>query len=152
MAATQAETGRPLPASIDDLPAVLRRECCDLPAVYDPPGALLIADLGGQAVGCVGLAPCPGEGEGVAEIRRLYVRPAYRGKGIARALMSRAHGHAAEQGMSRLILDVLPSRVGAIALYRRLGYTKAEHRAAHSPGPMICLERPVTTAVRCWQR
>ena len=61
-----------------------------------------------------------------AEVRRLYVRPAYRGNGIARILMSRAHHHAAWHGMTRLILDVLPARTAVISFYRRLGYTETE--------------------------
>jgi len=66
----------------------------------------LIADLGTQPAGCVGLAALPGGR--TAEVRRLYVRPAHRGNGIARTLMSHAHDHAARHGMTRLILDVLP--------------------------------------------
>jgi len=106
MAATQAETGRPVPAGIGELPAVLQRECSSLQRVYSPPGVFLIADLGTQPAGCVGLAALPGGR--TAEVRRLYVRPAHRGNGIARTLMSHAHDHAARHGMTRLILDVLP--------------------------------------------
>lgn len=109
MAATQAEAGRPVPAAVSDLPAVLARECADLPAVYRPPGALLLADHGG----CAGLAPGPDEH--AAEIRRLYVRPVHRGEGIARTLMLCAHDHAARNGIARLILDVLPSRTAVMA-------------------------------------
>ena len=56
MAATQAETGKAVPAGIGELPAVLQRECRNLQAVYRPPGALLIADHDGQPAGCAGLA------------------------------------------------------------------------------------------------
>jgi ribosomal protein S18 acetylase RimI-like enzyme len=55
--------------------------------------------------------------------------------------MDRAHGHAAELGITRLILDVLPARTGVIGFYRRLGYTEAEPYATESPVPMIYLER-----------
>jgi GNAT superfamily N-acetyltransferase len=142
IAATQAETGHALPRGIGDLPAVLQRECRALPAVYRPPGALLIADHGGEPVGCVGLAPRPDER--TAEIRRLYVRPARRGHGIARTLMDHAHHHAAEHGIIRLILDVLPARTAVISFYRRLGYTETGPFATESPVPMIYMERPVT--------
>lgn len=54
MAATQAETERRAPADVDDLPAVLQRECRDLQGVYRPPGTLLVAECGGQLAGCVG--------------------------------------------------------------------------------------------------
>jgi GNAT superfamily N-acetyltransferase len=142
MAATQAETGRPVPAGIGELPAVLQNECRNLPAVYRPPGALLIAFAGQVPAGCAGLAPCfP---EHTAEVRRLYVRPACRGKGIARALMSAAHHHAAQHGITRLILGVLPARTGVIGFYRLLGYTETEPYATESPVPMIYLERLIT--------
>jgi ribosomal protein S18 acetylase RimI-like enzyme len=143
MAATQAETGRGMPAAISELPAVLQRECHHLPAVYGPPGALLIADDGGQPAGCVGLVPCATAR--TAEIKRLYVRPAHQGKGIARTLMSNAHHHAVRNGMTRLILDVLPARTAVISFYRRLGYTETEPFPNESPSAMIYMERPVTS-------
>jgi ribosomal protein S18 acetylase RimI-like enzyme len=143
MAATLAETGRGMPGRISELPAVLQCECRDLPAVYRSPGVLLIADHDGQPAGCVGLVPC--SAARTAEIKRLYVRPAHQGKGIARTLMSNAHHHAACNGMTRLILDVLPARTAAISFYRRLGYTETEPFANESPSPMIYLERPVTS-------
>jgi GNAT superfamily N-acetyltransferase len=85
---TQAENGRPVPSGIAELPAVLRHECTSLQDVYRPPGVFLIADLAGQPVGCAGLSALPGGR--TAEVRRLYVRPAHRGSGIARTLI----GHA----------------------------------------------------------
>jgi ribosomal protein S18 acetylase RimI-like enzyme len=143
MAATVAEeTGRPPPAVAGELPAALQRECRNLQAVYQPPGALLVAYRNEQAAGCAGLAP--GSPEGTAEIKRLYVRPAHRGKGIARALMSHAHHHAAQHGISRLILDVLPARTNVITFYRRLGYTYTEPYPPESPASMIYMERIIT--------
>jgi putative acetyltransferase len=143
MAATQAQTGRAVPAGIGELPAVLQCECRNLPAIYRSPGALLIADDGGQPAGCAGLASC--SPERTAEIKRLYVRPAYRGKGIARILMSHAHHHAAQHGMIRLILDVLPARTAIVGFYRSLGYTETGPYATESPVPMIYMERPITS-------
>jgi GNAT superfamily N-acetyltransferase len=144
MAATQAETGRPVPAGIGDLPAVLQHECSNLRDAYRPPGVLLIADYGGQPFGCVGLAALPGAR--TAEVKRLYVRPARRGNGIARILMSHAHHHAARYGITRLILGVLPARTAVISFYRRLGYTETEPFETESPVPMIYMERPIARA------
>ena len=140
MAATQAETGQAVPAGIGELPAVLQRECRHLQAVYRPPGALLIADHGGQPACLASCSP-----ERTAEIKRLYVRPAYRGKGIARILMSHAHHHAAQHGITRLVLDVLPARTAVIGFYRSLGYTATGPYATESPVPMIYMERPITS-------
>jgi ribosomal protein S18 acetylase RimI-like enzyme len=142
MAATQAETGRAMPSGIGGLPAVLQRECRDLPAIYRTPGALLIADRGGQPAGCIGLVPC--SNDRTAEVKRLYIRPAWRGNGIARILMNHAHHHAAEHGITRLILDVLPARTAVVSFYRRLGYTETEPFGTESPITMIYMERPVT--------
>ena len=144
MAATQAENGRPVPAGIGELPAVLHRECSSLHDVYRPPGDFLIADLSGQPVGCVGLSALPAGR--TAEVRRLYVRPAYRGNGIARTLISHAHHHAARHGITRLILDVLPARTAVISFYRRLGYTVTEPFETESPVPMTYMERTVTSS------
>jgi putative acetyltransferase len=59
-------------------------EVASLPGAYSPPaGALLLADLAGQVVGCVGLRPLE---QATAELKRLYVRVGARGRGIARAL------------------------------------------------------------------
>jgi GNAT superfamily N-acetyltransferase len=141
MAATQAETGRTVPAGTGELPAVLRLECSSLQDVYRPPGIFLIADLGSRPAGCVGLAALPGGR--TAEVRRLYIRPAHRGHGIARTLMNHAHDHAARHSMTRLILDVLPARTSVISFYRRLGYTETEPFETESPVPMIYMERAI---------
>ena len=92
-----------------------------------------------EPVGCIvlrGLSSPPASGE----VKRLYVRPTHRGTGIARALMTTAHGHAAGAGFERLVLDVMPSRTLAIAFYRRLGYTDI---APYTDWPMVYLGRPV---------
>jgi len=142
MAITLAEAGLAMPAGIDGLPPALQYECCNLPAVYHSPGTVLIACHREELVGCVGLMSRSPERTG--EIRRLYVRPAHRGQGIARTLMSHAHHHAAQHGITRLILDVLPTRTSVISFYYRLGYTDTEPFPTGSPVPMVYMERSVT--------
>lgn len=92
-------------------------------------------------VGCVGLQVR--QASGTAEIRRLYVRPDYRLLGVARQLIDRVHRHAAEHGVQRLILDVMPSRTHVIDFYRRLGYTETAPFPTEAPDPMIYLHRDV---------
>ncbi len=58
--------------------------------------------------------------------------------------MNRAHQHAAQHQITRLILDVLPTRTNVIGLYRRLGYTDAEPYPTESPVPMIYMHRLIT--------
>jgi GNAT superfamily N-acetyltransferase len=139
MALTQADTGQPVPAAAGDLPAVLARECRELREVYRPPGDLFVAEYDGYLVGCAGLAVLAGA-VGTAEVKRLYVRPASRGHGIARALMSRVHDHAARAGLTRLVLDVLPARTAVLGFYRRLGYTGTGPCPGSRDG-LTCLER-----------
>lgn len=103
MAATQAETGRLVPADIDELPAVLRDECDNLVSAYQAPGVLWLAYRGEHPIGCVGLKPLAQPGD--VEVKRLYVRPVHRG-GIARILMSHAHRHAFRHGFTRLVREV----------------------------------------------
>lgn len=137
MAATQAETGRPVPDYISRLPSVLRTECENLDSSYGAPGALLLAYRDQRPIACVGLKPLTEPG--VIEVKRLYVRPAHRG-GVARVLMNHAHRHAHRHGFTRLVLDFIPERRTVIDFYRRLGYSDA---APYAPElfPMIYLER-----------
>src|SRR6266550_197173 len=106
----------------------LERELASLPGEYAPPaGRLFLAlDASGSA-GCVALRPLDAD---AAEMKRLYVRPAYRGQGLGRALAA-----ARETGRSRVVLDTLPSMGEAIALYRSLDFKEvAPYLAAPTPG------------------
>jgi GNAT superfamily N-acetyltransferase len=155
MASTIVETGRGNPGWIGELPPVLLCECRNLPVVYRPPGALLIAYHNGRPAGCAGVALCPPEPSAstwldssalisTAVIKRLYVRPTHRGHGVARALMNHAHHHAARHGIDRLVLDVLPARPSVIDFCRRLGYTDTEPYGAGLPASMMYMERLIT--------
>jgi GNAT superfamily N-acetyltransferase len=141
MAATQGEAGRTVPASIHQLPGVLRDECTDLATAYQPPGTLLLAYHHHEPIGCLGLKPIPQPG--TIEIKRLYVRPTHRRAGAARTLMQHAHHHAAHHGFNRLVLDIMPTRTHVIEFYRRLGYTDAEPYPTEAPNPMVYMQRPV---------
>ena len=95
-------------------------ELAGLPGDYAPPsGRLLLALKDGQTAGCIALRPL---NTGVCEMKRLYVRPAFRAHGIGRALVDRLIHEARSAGYQHLRLDTLPSMTGAQALYRRLGF------------------------------
>ncbi len=97
-------------------------EVGDLAGVYGPPaGRLFLAFDGDVSVGCVGLRPLAPDGE--AEMKRLFVRPDFRGRGVARRLVQAVIEAARETGFRILRLDTWPPRMAqADAMYRRLGF------------------------------
>jgi ribosomal protein S18 acetylase RimI-like enzyme len=95
-------------------------ELGSLPGSYAPPSGRLIAALdGAEPAGCVALHNL---GEGYCEMKRLYVRPAYRGRKIGRALAKKAILEARGIGYRAMRLDTVSSMTEAIALYRALGF------------------------------
>ena len=107
-------------------------ELATLPGAYAPPaGALLLGREDEEPAGCVALRPLE---PGIAELKRLYVRPAYRGSGWGRLLAERAIAEARAAGHTHLRLDTLPSMAGAHRLYSALGFV-AIPPYRHNPVP-----------------
>lgn len=95
-------------------------ELSGLPGAYAPPrGALLLARHGRRSVGCVALRPIDPE---TCEMKRLFVRAAYRSRGIGRRLVERIILEARHRRYRRMVLDSLPTMTEAIRLYRSLGF------------------------------
>jgi putative acetyltransferase len=105
-------------------PADFADELAHLPGKYAPPaGALLLARCGGEAVGCVALRRIDAVS---CEMKRMFVRSAFQGRGVGRALAQDVIRAAREAGYVTIWLDTSFRQTQALALYRSLGFVDAD--------------------------
>jgi ribosomal protein S18 acetylase RimI-like enzyme len=105
-----------------------------LPGDYaSPDGRLFLAFEGGQPAGCIALRKLNARS---CEMKRLFVRPAFRGTGIGRMLSVHLIGEARVIGYHSMLLDTINTMTEAIALYRSLGFTEIEPYT-HNPIPGV---------------
>ncbi|GAA2603906.1 GNAT family N-acetyltransferase [Dactylosporangium fulvum] len=98
-----------------------------LPGEFDPPeGGFLVAyDPDHEPIGCAGWRTLAEE-EDAAELKRMYVVPAHRGRGVAKALLVAVENDARQAGRRRMWLETGTAQPEAIALYERSGYLRIE--------------------------
>lgn len=97
-------------------------ELSDLAGHYGPPhGAIVLATIDGIPAGCVMMR---GIGEDVCEMKRLFVRPAFQGVGLARAMVRTLACRAAARGYGKMRLETGALQTEALTLYRSLGFKR----------------------------
>jgi putative acetyltransferase len=117
-----------------------------VPFTPDDDSAYLVAALGGRAVACAAWRPL---GDGVAELRRMFVRPSYRGRGIARQLICWVEEEALAAGCPTVRLDLNPLLAAAIGLYLSSGYRPIPAYGEYAGEPdHVCFEKRLVALVQ----
>ena len=112
------------------------KELAGLPGDYAPPeGRLLLAEFDGQLAGCVALHKFEAK---ICEMKRLYLRPEFRGKGLGRILAEAIIAEARNIGYEFMRLDTVePVMKDAVQMYRRLGFREiTPYRLNPMPGTL----------------
>jgi len=118
------------------------KELSRLPAPYTPPaGAILLALIGHETAGCVALKDL---GSGICEMKRLYVRPVFRGRGLGRGLAEAVIKEAQMRGYITMRLDTLKTLTEAMKLYELLGFKRIAPYYANPLPDVVYWERALT--------
>lgn len=99
-----------------------QRHGLSLDAIFQPHIQFFVAHRDGSAVGCGGVALFAD----FAEVKRMYVRPAARGKGVAEALLNHIEDAARTAGLERLCLETGDRQIAALRVYARAGFSRCE--------------------------
>ncbi len=119
----------------------LARELAELPGEYAPPGgAFLLATSGGRLAGCVALRPLGGDS---GEMRRLFVRHQFRGKGVGKRLVLAVVEAARDAGYRAIRLTLAPWMEEAGAIYRALGFREIEAYHGEQADGQLFMELPL---------
>jgi putative acetyltransferase len=111
------------------------QEMAQIESIYSlPKGLLWVVQDGAQLVGCVGFKH---HDAATAEVKRLYVQPAFRGQQLGEKLMLVLTDTARELGYQRLVLDTVPQTVFAQSIYQRIGFTPI---AQYYEGPTLATQ------------
>ncbi len=125
--------------AIDLCSANIDREVADVLGPYGPPdGCLLLARQDRQPAGCVALRRFDDD---TCEMKRLHVRPVYRGRGIGKALAAEIIAEARRLGYRKMRLDSIADRMAeAVSLYRALGFREIPPYGHHPEGCSLFME------------
>ncbi len=114
----------------------------DADEVREGRGGFFVAYISGEPVGCGAVRRTD---PGVAEIKRMYVAPAARGRGVGRQIFVALEAEARRLGVRRLVLETGPRQPEAIALYERAGFVQiplyGEYRDTPHPELSVCMAK-----------
>ncbi len=124
------------------------KELAGLPGDYAPPrGRLLLAHVDGELAGCVALHGISATEDGAGEIKRLFVRPEFRGQKIGKRLLDSVLDAARTVGYRRLLLDTVAGKMDtAIAMYREYGFREVPSYRPNPVEGVIYMELELATA------
>jgi len=138
IAALNAELSR-------DYPPAQRFHSLAADEVAEGSGAFLVAWLDGVPAGCGAVRVIS---PGVAELKRMYVVPAARGRGLSRAVLSELETRATALGATRVVLETGDKARAALALYESAGYARIPCFGAYAASPTsVCFEKHLA----CWK-
>jgi putative acetyltransferase len=114
----------------------------DAASLMRPEVTFIVARADGRAVGCGAVVD---SGEGWAEIKRMFVSPAARGRRLGRRLLEELEAIAAERGATKLRLETGGKQPEALALYASAGFVEIGPFGKYGPDPLsIFMEKPIT--------
>lgn len=115
----------------------------DVAALCDPAVTFLVVRAEGEAIGCGAILRDP---RGWGEIKRMYVRPDQRGRGIGGRVLAELETTARASGLPLLRLETGIHNTEALALYRRAGFVEREAFGDYAPDPLsVFMEKRVNT-------
>jgi len=116
-----------------------QRHGLSIERVFQPGIMFFVARLDGDAAGCGGVAL----EDGFAEVKRMYVRPAARGRNVAQAILARLEEEARTRSVRRMVLETGDIRHAAMRFYERCGFTRCGAFGVYTTMPVRAIERSV---------
>jgi putative acetyltransferase len=116
-----------------------QRHGLDFSQIFRPGIAFFVAHLQGAPAGCGGVAI----DDGFAELKRMYVRPAFRGRGVADAIIQRLEAEAAAKRIRRMVLETGDAQLAAMRFYERCGYSRCGAFGEYATMPTAAIVRSV---------
>ncbi|HEY2587664.1 MAG TPA: GNAT family N-acetyltransferase [Tepidisphaeraceae bacterium] len=120
-----------LDAELNGAYAPDNRHGLSIARLFQPSVLFFIARLNGEPVGCGGIA----FEDGLAEVKRMYVRPRARGRKVARAILARLEEEVRARGVTRLVLETGDAQHAAIRVYETAGFRRCAAFGAYATMP-----------------